>query len=104
MELEKAAAVRELSKLLFGALYRLEVIAQIDSERSFSLSEMSRRMGAPPSLSSLQKELKLLCALGMLMPQASTPNSREQLYVAVPSPMWDASREMVRRASAARAK
>jgi len=101
MEYEEATLVRGLSKRLFGALYRLEVIAQVEPGRAFSLIEMSTRIGAPPSISSLQKELKLLCVLGMLTPQPPMPGTREQFYVAAPSPLWEASREMVRQASAA---
>jgi hypothetical protein len=94
MEHEEMASTRSLSKKLFGALYRLEVIAFIEPGEAFNLKELSQRMGTPPGLSSLQKELKLLTAVGMLFEQPPVGGMREVYYVAQPSSLWRAARDL----------
>lgn len=94
MEHEQLTQIRFLSKRLFGALYRLEVIAFIEQADAFNLTELSSRMGTPPSLSSLQKELKLLSAIGMLDEQSQVGGMREVYYLARPNPMWQAAKDL----------
>ncbi len=86
---------RALSKVLFGALYRLEVMAAIDAGDLFTLTQIAQRLGTPPSLSSVQKELKILEAAALLGQQPRVGGMREVYYVAENSPIWDMARALV---------
>jgi DNA-binding IclR family transcriptional regulator len=95
MEERSKVRVRQLSKRLFGAQYRLEVLAQISPQGSLHLTEFSRRLGSPPSISSVQKELKVLVEVGLLEEQDASGGAREVFYRPLPSPLWSCAREVV---------
>jgi predicted transcriptional regulator len=92
---EELGSIRALSKRIFGAQYRLEILAKIRPDESFHLTELSQQLGTPPSMSSVQKELKVFLEAGLLEEQSST-GMREVLYRALPSPLWLSARQMVR--------
>lgn len=83
------------SKRLFGATYRLEVLATLVEGMVFTLTELHQRLSDPPSVSSLQKELKTLVAAGLLVEQPGFGAMRELYYATVPTPLWDAARSLL---------
>jgi len=87
---------RRFSKGVFGAQYRLEVAAEIVSGRVFSLTELWRSMDEPPSLSSLQMELKNYEQVGLLIRQDAVEGMREVYYLASDSFFWQACRELLK--------
>lgn len=83
--------VRELSRRLFKARYRLEVGAEI-AERlrrgePFCNKELALALGDPPGKNGISGELKVLKESGLVQPDR--PADRTAYLRATPSPYWD---------------
>jgi hypothetical protein len=79
---------RDLSRLLFGARYRIEIGAAIaESDGIVCMVDLARQLGDPPGKSSTNAELKVLERAGLLSRPAVRHDRRIDL-VREASPYW----------------
>jgi len=87
--------VRRLSKILFGATYRLEVCAALRAGEMITLSTFAATLGSPPSLSCVAKELQTLESGGLLERQPQVNGMRAVYLNPIESSLWEACRSLV---------
>jgi hypothetical protein len=91
--------VRALSRTLFGgAQYRLEVGAAISPGDLVTIKDLAERLGDPPGTASVNTELKVLEAAGLLQRLPRVGSDRRIFLEAKPSSYWSTCRELVRQA------
>jgi hypothetical protein len=86
--------VRRLSKQLFGAFYRLEVSAALQSGQVVTLSSFAATLTQSPSMSCIAKELQVLEATGLLERQPNVEGMRNVYLRVIESPFWETCREL----------
>lgn len=86
--------VRALSKSLFGAYYRLEIGAAIESSAVFTLSSLHDELPHAPSLSCVSKEIGVFENSGMLVRQPQVPGMRSVYFQAQETSFWATCREL----------
>jgi hypothetical protein len=91
--------VRRLSKQLFGGQYRLEIAAALTEGEVVTLTTFAATVGAPPSVSSVAKELATLEHVGLLRRLPPVAGMRSVYLEPVSTPFWDACRQLVRMAT-----
>jgi hypothetical protein len=100
--------VRERSKALFGAQYRVEVGAAIaNGDGVVCLKDLAAELGDPPGVGSVNAELKVLERAGLLQRGPRDGSSRKVYLLRQASGYWDLCLELkgdvrVRRSSAGR--
>lgn len=88
--------MRELSRSLFGgAQYRLELGAAISQGDLVTIKDLAERLGDPPGTSSVNTELKVLEAAGLLQRVARIGSDRRVFLQAKQSSYWSTCRELV---------
>jgi hypothetical protein len=87
--------VREFSKALFGASYRLEICAALTSGELVTLTTFAATLPTPPGTSSVAKELQTLETCGLLVRQPSVPGMRNVYLLVSDSQLWDVYRGLV---------
>jgi hypothetical protein len=92
--------VRELSRTLFGGQYRLELGAAISEGDLVTIKDLAERPGDPPGTSSVNAELKVLEAAGLLQRVPRVGSDRRVFLQARPSSYWNTCRELVEYAQA----
>ena len=90
--------VRRISKKIFGATYRLEVMAALSAGDIITLTEFARRFSPPPGQSSVAKELQTLEEAKLIERQPSVEGMRSVYLKVVESPIWDTSRALAAQA------
>lgn len=85
---------RRLSKVIFGATYRLEIFACLASGEVITLTGITERLGKPPSVSSVAKELQALETTGLLVREPSVPGMRSVYLRVSESPLWQVCRDL----------
>lgn len=83
-----------MSKRIFGATYRLEIMAALSAGDIITLTDFSRRFAPPPGQSSVAKELQTLEEAGLIERQPSVEGMRSVYLKVVPSPLWDTCRAL----------
>lgn len=95
--------IRRLSRALFGgAQYRVEVGAAIREGDVVTISTLAEQLGDPPGRASVNVELKVLEAVGLLVRLPRVPADRHVYLAAVASAYWDTCREFVAAAQPSR--
>jgi len=91
--------LRELSRVVFGQDYRLELMLAISSreDQIVTLGDLAKQLGLPPS--SIQVPFRALIAANLLSPLPSD-DSRRKFYQANRSAAWEWARELERQAAA----
>lgn len=91
------AAVREMSLGVYGARYRLEICAAIQSGSEFTATELHSRLGASgdcPPVASVFSELSRLQGAGLLIRLPKSPSERSQPLRAAESILWASAQEL----------
>jgi hypothetical protein len=89
-------AVRLRSRVLFGgAQYRLEVGAAISVGDLVTIKDLAEQLGEPPGKGSVNAELKVLEAVGLLERLPRVGSDRRVFLRAKPSPYWDTCRALI---------
>jgi hypothetical protein len=87
--------VRERSRSLFGAQYRLEVGAAVaDGDGVVCIKDLAEELGDPPGVSSVNAEVKVLERAGLLARAPRERGERRVYLVRQPSAYWRLCREM----------
>lgn len=89
-------AVRDLSRTLFGAQYRLEVGAALSAGDFITIKDLAKQLGDPPGTVSVNTELKMLEKAGLLERLPRLGSDRRIFLQPRPSSYWDTCRELVR--------
>jgi hypothetical protein len=81
-------SLREMSRIVFGQDYRLELMLEICSgdDQIVTLGDLAKQLSLPPS--SIQVPFRALIASGLLSPLPSD-DSRRKFYQANKSAAWD---------------
>jgi DNA-binding transcriptional regulator GbsR (MarR family) len=96
--------VRSRSRALFGgAQYRLEVAAAISAGDLVTIKDLAEQLGDPPGKGSVNTELKVLEAAGLLERLPRVGSDRRVFLRAKPSPYWDTCRALIEDALSAAA-
>ncbi|WP_347346216.1 hypothetical protein [Microbacterium sp.] len=92
----EVTAIRELSRIVFGQDYRLELMLAIRTlqEEVVTLGELAIALRVP--VSSLQKPFHSLVRAGLLTPLPSD-DSRRKFYGVAKSSAWDWAEELAQR-------
>lgn len=86
--------LRELSSVVCGARYRLEILCAIAEKQTFTATELLRDLWQgedPPSQSTVSVELRRLREVGLLQQRAGEASDRSVRLEAVDSPVWNAA-------------
>lgn len=85
--------LRELSRVVFGQAYRLEVMLAVgrSADGIVSLTELSKSLGV--SASSIQKPLQSLVQARLISPLPDA-DSRYRFYARNPSSAWEWAEEL----------
>lgn len=89
------ALIRQRSKALFGAQYRVEVGAAIGrGDGVVCLKDLADDLGDPPGVGSVNAELRVLERAGLLVRAPRDPGSRKVYLLRQPSAYWSLCLEL----------
>jgi hypothetical protein len=88
--LQHVEVIRELSWALFRRNYALEIGAVISQLDLFTVAEVTQRLRAPPSPSSIQKELSDLRRVHLLHEAPKRRSERQKFYRKTSCAYWNA--------------
>ena len=89
--------MRELSSVVCGARYRLEILCAIADKPTFTATELLRDLWQgedPPSQSTISVELRRLREFGLIQQRAGEASDRAVRLEAVDSPVWKAAKTL----------
>jgi DNA-binding MarR family transcriptional regulator len=95
MTATKLRQLRQRSRWLFGAQYRVEVGAAIASgDGVVCIKDLAEELGDPPGMSSVNAELKVLERAGLLVRAPRQRGERRVYLLRQPSSYWGLCREL----------
>lgn len=93
--MDSNAAVRELSRLIFGgAQYRIEVAANLHAGQPFTALDLVLLLGDPPGKGSVHTELGRLRQAGLILEGRKARSDRSKPLVPIDCALWDAARSL----------